>query len=257
MYKLAAVGVLAVLTALTHGAVADAAEIKVLSTTALTAVMEELAPQFERQSGHKVAISFATAASLSKRIAEGETADVAILTGAGIEDLTKQGKVVPGSRVDLARSSIGVAVRKGAPKPDISSPEALKRALLAAQSVTYSDPAGGGASGVHFAKVLERLGIAAEVKAKTKLSKGGPGGSVGEIVAKGDAEIGVWMIPEFMAVSGVDVIGPLPADLQNAMLIAAGILVNSKESETGKALIRFLTTPASVSVIKAKGLEPN
>ena len=117
MYKLAAIAVLAVLTALTHGAVADAAEIKVLSTTALTAVMEELAPQFERESGHKVAISFATAASLSKRIAEGETADVAILTGAGIEDLTKQGKVVPGSRVDLARSGIESRSARGRPSP--------------------------------------------------------------------------------------------------------------------------------------------
>ncbi len=256
MYKRIVIGVLAVLTTVTQAAVTDAADIKVLSSTALIAVMEQLAPQFERETGHKVAVAFASAASLEKRIAGGEIADVIILTGAGIDNLTKQGKVVPGSRVDIARSGIGVAVRKGAPRPDISSPEALKRALLAAKSVAYSDPARGGASSVHFVKVLERLGIAEEVKAKAKLSQGGSGGMVGDLLVKGDAEIGVQQIPELVSVSGVDVIGPLPADLQYVMQLAAGIPVNAKEPGAGKALVKFLTTPVSVSVIKAKGLEP-
>ena len=256
MYKLIAIGALAVLTTVTQGTVTDAAEIKVLSSTALIAVMEELAPQFEREMGHKVAMAFANAATVTKRIVGGETADVIMLTGSGIDSLIKQGKVVPGSRVDIAGSGMGVAVRKGAPKPDISSPEALKRTLLAAKSVAYSDPARGGASSAHFAKVLERLGIAAEVKAKAKLSPGGRGGFASDIVARGDAEIAVQQIPELMAVSGVDIVGPLPGDLQSVMLLAAGIMVDTKEPEASKALVKFLTTPASVSVIKAKGLEP-
>jgi len=236
--------------------VGDAAEIKVLSSAALAGVIEELAPRFERETGHKVAMAFDNSATLTKRIVDGETGDVVILTGSGIDSLIKQGKVVPGSRVDIARSGIGVAVRKGAPKPDISSPEALKRTLLVAKSVAYSDPARGGASSVHFVKVLERLGIAAEVKTKAKLSKGGPGGLAGDIVAKGDAEIAIQQIPELVAVSGVDVVGPLPGDLQSFMLLATGIMANAKQPEAGKALVKFLTTPASVSVIKAKGLEP-
>jgi molybdate transport system substrate-binding protein len=256
MYKLIAFSILAVLTAVIQGGVADAAEVKVLASTAMAAVIEEMAPQFERETGHKLAVAIANSATVMKRIGGGEAADVVILTDTGVDLLIKQGKVVSGSRVDIARSSVGVAVRKGVPKPDISTPEALKRTLLAAKSVAYSDPAGGGASGVHFVKVLEHLGIAAEVKAKAKLNPSGTGILVGDIVARGDAEIGVQQIPELVAVSGVDVIGPLPGDLKSVMLLSAGILANSKESEAGKALIRFFTTPASLSVIKAKGLEP-
>jgi len=219
-------------------------------------VMEELAPQFERETGHKIAMTVDNSTLLTKRILGGETADVVILTVDGIEGLTKQGKFVPGSRVDIARSGMGIAVRKGAPKPDISTPEAFKRTLLAAKSVAYSDPARRSASSAHFLKVLERLGIAAEVKAKAKLSPGGRGGFASDIVARGDAEIAVQQIPELMAVSGVDIVGPLPGDLQSVMLLAAGIMVDTKEPEASKALVKFLTTPASVSVIKAKGLEP-
>jgi len=129
--------------------------------------------------------------------------------------------------------------------------------LLAAKSVAYSDPASGGASGVHFAKVLERLGIAAEVAAKAKLSQGGSGGLVGDLIVKGDAEIGVQQVPELMAVSGIDIVGPLPGDLQNVTRFSAGIPVNAKEAETGKALIGFLRTPASMVVFRARGLEPD
>ncbi len=191
MYKLIAFSVLAVLTPVIQSGVTDAAEIKVLSSTALEGVIEELKPQFERETGHKLAVGIANSATVTKRIVGGEAADVIILTGSGIDGLIKQGKIVPGSRVDIARSGIGVAVRKGALKPDISTPEALKRTLLAAKSVAYSDPARGGASAAHFLKVLERLGIAAEVQAKAKLSPGGPGGLAGDIVARGDAEIAV------------------------------------------------------------------
>jgi molybdate transport system substrate-binding protein len=246
-----------VLTTMSRGAVADVAEIKVLSTTVMMASLEELAPQFERETGRKIAVTYAPAAVIAKQIIAGETADVAFLTGTVIDDLMKQGKLVPGSRVGIARAGIGVAVRKGAPKPDISSPEALKRALLAARSVAYTDPATGGASGVHFMKVLERLGIAAEVQAKAKMTIGGSGGLVGDVVARGDAEIGVQMIPELMEGSSIDIIGPLPGELQSFILFAASIPVNAKEPEAGKALVKFLTTPASLSVIKTKGLESN
>src|SRR5258708_7656516 len=164
--------------ALVSGTVVKAAEIKVLCTTALFTALEELGPQFERASGHKLVMSFANAVSMTKRIAEGEAADVTIIAGAGVDDLIKQGKVMPGSRVDIARSEIGVAVRAGAPKPDISSPMALKHALLAAKSIAASSPTGGGASGTHVATMLAGLGIADEVKPKMKYAAGGPGGLV-------------------------------------------------------------------------------
>jgi molybdate transport system substrate-binding protein len=257
MYKLIVFSMVAVLTTLTQWGVTNAAEIKVLGTTSWKFVFEELTPQFERETGHKIALApVDTGARVTKRILGGETADVVIISGAGMEVLTKQGKVVPESRVKIARASIGVAVRKGAPKPDISTPEALKRTLLAAKSVAYSDPASGAASGVHFVKVLERLGIAEEVKAKAKLIPTGTGIVVGDIVARGDAEIGVQQLSELAAVSGVDVVGPLPGALQSVTPSVAGIMVNAKQPEAGKALIKFLTTPAAVSVIKAKGLEP-
>ena len=256
MYKLIVFSMLAVLTTLTQWGVTDAAEIKVLASTPMKFVFEELAPQFERETGHKIALDVDNSNLLTKRILDGETADVVILTGDAIEGLTKQGKVVPESRVEIARSGLGIAVRKGAPKPDISSPEALKRTLLAAKSVAYSDPGRRSASTMHFLKALERLGIAEEVKAKAKLSQGGPGGLAGDIVARGDAEIAMQQLSELAAVSGVDVVGPLPGDLQNVTPSVAGIMVNAKQPEAGKALIKFLTTPASVSVIKAKGLEP-
>jgi molybdate transport system substrate-binding protein len=257
MRILVMLAVSAVLGAGTCATEAAAADVKVLSTTALTSVLQELAPQFERTTGHKLSLTFATAATLAKRIADGESADVAVLTPAAIADLTTQSKIVPGSAVALARSGIGVAVRAGAPRPDISSPEALKQALLAAKSVAYTDPASGGASGVHFAKVLERLGIAAVVALKAKLSQGGSGGLVGDLVVKGDAEIGVQQIPELMAVSGIDIVGPLPGDLQNVTRFSAGIPTNAKDPDIGKALIAFLRTPTSAAVFKAKGLEPD
>jgi molybdate transport system substrate-binding protein len=253
LMTLAVVGVLGTCTSATQAA----ADIKVFSTTALTSVLQELAPRFERITGHKLSLTFATAAALAKRIADGESVDVAVLTPGAIAELTTRGKILPGSAVALASSGIGVAVRAGAPKPDISSPGALKRALLAAKPVAYSDPASGGASGVHFAKVLGRLGIATEIAAKARLSQGGSGGLVGDLIVRGDAEIGVQQIPELMTVSGIDIVGPLPGELQNFTRFSAGISMNAKEPEAGKALIGFLRTPASLALFNAKGLEPD
>jgi molybdate transport system substrate-binding protein len=226
----------------------QAAEIKVLCTIGVKPALPEVVAEFERTTGHKVSIVWGNAATLKSRYLEGESADVAILTAAAIDDLAKAGKVI-GGRVDLARSGIGLAVKAGAPKPDISSPEALKRALLAAKSVGYSTQ---GASGVHFVKVIEQLGIAAEVKAKHKETTG----VVGELIAAGEAEIGVQQIPELAAVPGVDVIGPLPGDLQIITVFSAALDANAKDNEAAKAFVKFVATPASAATYKAKGLDP-
>lgn len=231
---------------------AAAAEIKVLTTPALHAAWDELAPKFEAK-GHKLDIVYAPSGAIAKRVAGGEVADLLVSTTAGIDSLIKDGKVIAGTGTLIASSGMGVAVLKGAPKPDISTPEAFKKALLAAKAVAYTDPTSGGASGAHFAKVLERLGIAAEVNAKAKLGRGIP---VATFVAKGEADIAVQQIPELMVVQGVEIVGPLPGDLQNVTPFAAGVHVGAKDADAAKALIRFLQTPEAAAVIKAKGLDP-
>jgi molybdate transport system substrate-binding protein len=175
---------------------ATAAELKVLTTPALTEVWVELAPKFEA-TGHKLTIVYASSGAIAKRVAEGETADLLVSTPAGIDGLIKSGKVTDGTNTPLASSGMGVAVLKGAPKPDISTPEAFKRALLAAKAVAYTDPTSGGASGVHMAKVLDRLGIASEVNARAKLGRGVPAGS---FVVKGEADLAIQQIPELLGV---------------------------------------------------------
>jgi molybdate transport system substrate-binding protein len=171
----------------------------------------------------------------------------------GIGRLAKDGKVVSGTETVVARSGSGVAIRKGAPKPDISTPEALKRTLLAAKSISYSDPAGGGASGIHFAKVLDRLGIADEMKSKTIFPKSG---FPGQTVADGEAEIGVGTLQGLIAIAGIEIVGPLPGDLQDTLVFVAAIMASTKQTEAGKALIDFLRAPEAAMVIKAKGMEP-
>ncbi len=231
---------------------AAAAELKVLTTPALHAVWDELASKFEAQ-GHKLNVVYAASGAIAKRVAEGEAADVVVSTAAGIDDLTKGGKLIPGTGAPVASSGVAVAVLKGAPKPDVSTPEALKKALLAAKAVAYTDPASGGASGIHFAKVLDRLGIASEVNAKAKLGSGVPAGS---FVVKGEADLAVQQVPELLAVEGIEIAGPLPADLQSITRFAAGVHATSKDIDAAKALIRFLATPEAAAVIKAKGLDP-
>ena len=191
-----------------------------------------------------------------KRIGDGEAADVAILTNPGAKDLIARGKIVAGSLVDLARSAIGIAVPKGAAKPDIASAEAFKRAMLAATSIAVSKPVGGGASGAHMAKVFERLGIAEAIQAKAKYGAGGAAGLAGLVVLRGEADIGIQQMAELMAVSGIDVVGPLPAELQSITLFAAAIPTTASHPEAGRALIDFLTTAEAKRVIKAKGLDP-
>jgi molybdate transport system substrate-binding protein len=238
------------------GIAADAAELTVLSAGGIRAVMEDLGPKFERTTGHKLVITFAALGGVVKRIQDGEIGDVVVIPRQGIESLAKDGKVVAGTETVLARSGVGVAVRQGAPKPDISSPEAFKRTLLATKSIAYGDPALGSASGLHFAKVFDRLGIANEMKSKTIFPKPGIPSGVRLLVANGEAEIGVDQFQAFIAVAGIELVGPLPGDLQDTIVFSAAIMASAKQTEAGKALIDFLRTPEAAAVIKAKGMEP-
>lgn len=243
----------AVLLATSGGA--GAAEIKVLVTTAMKAAMDQLAAAFEQATPHKVVVGYGPSGALAKRIAAGEAADLVVFAG-GVDELIAQGKIVPAGRTDIARAKIGVAVRRGAPKPDVATTEAFKRALLAARSVAFADPASGGASGVYLAKMLERIGIAAEVSAKARLARGGPDGMVSAIVARGDAEIGLQQISEIMSVAGVELVGPLPEELQTVTTYVAGVPATSREAEAARNFIGFLTAPEAAAIYRARGLEP-
>ena len=224
--------------------------IKVLASNSIRAVMGELVPQFERASGHSVSVSYDPAKVMLARIERGETADLAITGSAAIDELVKQGKLLAGSRRALARCRVGIAVLAGQPKPDISSVAAFKHAVLGAKSVAYTQE---GASGMHFARLIERLGIAEQVKAKAVRQ---PGGLIGELVAAGKAEIAIQQIPELMAVPGIELVGPLPAEIQLVTVSSAGIFAGTQQAEAAQALIEFLAAPAAAKVMKAKGLEP-
>jgi len=231
---------------------ATAAEIKVLTAGAFKQVLVALVPDFEKQTGHKVTVDNDTVGALTKRIEGGEAFDIAVLTPGAINDLTAKGKFVAGSRSTLARVGVGVMVKAGAPAPDISSVEAFKRALLAAKSVAYIDPASGGSSGIYVAGLLDKLGIADQVKPKAKLKKGG---YVADLIASGEAELGIHQISEIVPVKEVTLIGPLPAEIQNYTVYAAGIGTGTKDGEAAKALIKALTGPAAAAVLKSKGME--
>jgi molybdate transport system substrate-binding protein len=234
---------------------ANAAEVRVMISGGLTAAYKALVPEFERATGHTVLTAYGpsmgtTQNAIPVRLERGEPVDVLIMVGYALGDLAKQGKVVPDSRVDLVKSPIGVAVKSGTPKPDISSAEALKRALLAAKSVAYSDSA----SGVYVStEMFGKLGIADEMKDKARKIPATP---VAEIVARGDAEIGFQQISELLPVAGVDIVGPLPQELQKITTFSAGIATLSKEPDAGRALIKFLTSPAASAVIVKSGMEP-
>jgi len=230
-------------------AVASAEEIKVLSSNGVRAMLKELGPHYERTTGNKLNIEFDVANVLKTRIDSGEPFDVAILTGPALDELSKEGKVNAGTRADIARSGIGVAVRAGAPKPDISTVEAFKRTLLAAKSVAYTTQ---GASGIYFAGLLQRLGIAEEMKPKAKLLQGG---AAAELVARGEAELAVQQISELLPVPGIDYVGPLPSELQNYTVFAAALAPNTKEAGPAASFIKFLTGPDAIAVIKTKGME--
>ena len=227
-----------------------AAEIKVLSTQATEQAYRELAPQFEQASGHKVATIFTGTLDVQKRIAAGESYDIILMAGPAIDDFIKAGKVVPGSRVDIARSGVGVAVKAGAPKPDIGSTEAVKKTLLAAKSIGYST----GPSGVYLTGLFQRLGVADAIKGKLKQTPTGV--FVGNIVASGEAEIGFQQVSELAHFPGVDFVGPLPADIQEVTVFSAGLQVGAKETEPAKSWLKFLTAPEHAAAFTSRGLTP-
>ena len=232
---------------------ANAAEIDALISTAVKAATDEILPPFEKASGHKLNASYGPSGGLTRQFENGAVADVIMVDSAAIDALIKQGALLPG-RTDFARTGIGIAVKKGAPKPDVSTPEALKRALLAAKSVGHTAPAGGGITALHIQKMFERLGIAAEVTPKVKLAAGGPSGRVSVLVSSGEAEIGLQQVSELMSNPDVEVIGMLPPELQQITIYSAGIAASAKQPDAAKAMIGALTAPSAQTIYKSKGL---
>lgn len=239
-----------VANALMFAQAACADVIRVMASNAFKEAYLELVPQFQEASGHKVVTSFVGSADIMKRMQAGESTDLLILARNSVDELIKLGKVVPGSRVDLAKSGVGVAVRAAAPKPDISSADALKRVLLAATSIGYSS----GPSGAYLAGLFQRMGIADELRPKIK--QAAPGVAVGDLIARGEVEIGFQQLSELLPVAGIEVIGPLPPELQEITVFSAGIHVAAKVPVAAQALVRFLSAPAAIPAIRKKGMEP-
>ena len=227
---------------------AQAAEIKVLASTAVKTTLEELAPQFEKATGNKVGITFAPATVLKTKIDEGAAFDVAILAAPVTDSLAGSGKIeLPATTI--AHSGIGVAIRKGAPKPDISTTEAFKQALLNAKSIGFT---GAGATGAYLKTLFEKLGIADELKPRLKSLQG----AAGEAAASGEVEIGMTQISEILPYAGAELVGPLPPDIQSYTYFSAAAATATKEADVAKAFIKFLAAPSALAVIKAKGMEP-
>ncbi len=232
---------------------AQAAEVKVLCAFGMQTVMEDLGSRFERSTGHQLAITFDTGGATIKR-ASGAVADVVIAIREGVDGLAKDGKVARETVTAISSTGISVAIRKGAAKPEIGSPETFKQALLTAKSITYLNPADGGASGIHFAKVLDRLSIANEVKSRTVFAA--KAAALGPMVANGEAEIGVLQYQLLYGVPGIDILGPLPAGLQNTTLFAAALMTSASNLDAAKELLAFLRSAEAAAAIKAKGMEP-
>lgn len=229
---------------------AQAAEIKVLSTQATEESYKELIPAFEKASGHKVTTIFTGTLDANKRLAAGETYDMIIMSAPSIEEHLKSGKLIAGSRVDLAKSGVAIAVPKGAPKPDMSSTEAVKKLLLTAKSIGYST----GPSGNHFLTLIDKLGVANEVKPKLKQTPTGV--FVGTIIASREVEFGVQQVSELSHFPGIDYVGALPADIQSYTMFSSGIIAGAKEAEAANALVKFITSPAAAGAYKKRGMDP-
>jgi molybdate transport system substrate-binding protein len=231
-------------------ATAHAAEIKLMASAAVKEVVLELLPDFEKASGHTVTTIWAGTEAITRRLRGGEVADIVLIAADNIDTLIAERKLVAGSRVDVARSGIGVAVRAGLPKPDISSGEAVKNAVLAARSVAYSS----GPSGFYLAKLFEKMGIADRIKDKVKQTPSGV--QVGEVVARGEADLGFQQVSELLHLKGVHYLGPLPADIQHTTVFSAALHAMAPAPEAARALAKFLTAPEAVRVIRESGMEP-
>jgi molybdate transport system substrate-binding protein len=249
--SLAAMGLLTLMV-LAQPSVAAAAEIKVLCSNGIKAVMEELVPQFEQATKHKVVITYGLSAALKRRLEAGEPFDIAVLTPPLIDDLITQGKIAGDTRTVLARSSMALAIRGGASKPDIRTTDALRRTLLESTSIAYARE---GASGLFFIDVVQRLGLADDLKSKLKPTTTGE--EVGASVARGDAQLGVLPVSEILPVHGVEVLGTFPADVQGAVVMVAGVSSATSQGAAVKELLRFLIAPAALSVMKKRGMERN
>lgn len=225
-------------------------EITLFTSNSMHAVLDELLPQYERSSGNTVRVSYDPAKIMRQRIDAGETADVGVLGRAMLDELAAQGKIVPESVRTLARCGVGVGVLAGRPKPDVSTLDSFKRALLDAKSIAFTVS---GASGIHFSSVIEKLGIADAVRAKAVRQ---PGGLVGELLVAGKADLAIQQIPELMAVPGVDLVGPLPQEVQATSTSGVGVFTSSRNKAAAQALADLLSAPASKSVFRARGHEP-
>ena len=243
---------IAAAVALSQTFAAGAAEITVLSAGGIRQPLEELAPQFERTSGHKVALRFVGGAMMKQELQAGAGFDVLVADAGVLDDFIKAGKVGAATRTDVARAGIGVGVRAGAPKPDIGSLDAFRRTLLDAKSVAYSKE---GMAGMHFLDVLERLGISKEMQPKLVATTTDPARATFVLVARGEAELGIGAIATIFA-PGVDLVGPIPAELQRYIQFAAGVSTGAREREVAAAFIKFVTAPAAAPVLKAKAMEP-
>jgi molybdate transport system substrate-binding protein len=228
---------------------AGAAEIKVFSSTALRGVLNELGPQFEKSSGHKLVFTVGPAAVMKAQIDQGAAFDIAIVTPPLLEALASAGKVDPATRAVIAKSALCVSVRAGAPKPDVGTADALKRTLLGAKSIGFN---GQGASRAGVEAMFAKLGIADDLKPKIKLLKV----SAPEAAAEGEVELALSPMSEVLAVSGAQLAGPVPADYQSYLTLSGGVSTASKDPDAAKALIKFLTAPSAAPVLKSKGMEP-
>jgi molybdate transport system substrate-binding protein len=232
---------------------AGAAEINTMVVTAMKPALDELVPQFEGRTTHKVRVTYGPSGDLVRRFKAGERTDMLLIATHDLDELMQLDKVLPGSTL-IARSGIGIAVRKGARRPNVSTVDEVRRVLLDARSVAYTSPAAGGVTAVHLLQMFENLGIASEIAAKAKLAAGGPDGRVSTLVGSGAAEIGLQQVSELMADPAVDVIGLLPEPLQRITVHRAGVPVAAREPDAARELIRFLVSPDALTLYKAKGL---
>ena len=240
----------AILAAVASTTMTHAAEIKLIASNAVKEACHDLLPAFERASGHKVAAVYGGTPDITKRIDGGEVVDLVVLSAGSIDGLIKRGRLAEGSRVDFVRSAIGVAIRPGAPKPDISSGDAVKASLIKASSIVISS----GPSSVYLLGLFERMGIADALKPKIKQL--GPGASVGEALARGEGDLGFTQVSEFVTIKGIDYLGPLPSDIQNVTVFSLGRHASAPSAEAARALVKFLTSPDAAPVIRHSGLEP-
>jgi molybdate transport system substrate-binding protein len=229
---------------------AQPADIKVISSAAVKDVLVELVPTFEKANGHNVTVTWAGTEAITRRIGEGEIVDLVLIAAPNIDKLIADGKLAAGSRADVARSGIGVALRSGLPRPEISSGDALKQAVLAARSVAYSS----GPSGFYLADLFKRMGIADQIKDKVKRTPSGV--QVGEVVARGEADLGFQQVSELLHLKGIQYLGPLPADIQHVTVFSAGLHAAAPAPDAAKALVRFLTSPEAAPAIRNAGMEP-